>query len=217
MNHTEEFYRKMGLIQEIESAMEECLDQDIEILVPAPNEANDICRAAQSLSERGNPRSVLSLPLRRQGEVFAVLTLERMFENPFTPDEIETLRLSCELCTARLGDLFQYDRWLGSVLAEKTRKMFSNVLGPTHTWAKVAGIGLFLVLVFLIFAKGQFRPDSPFVLEAVEQQLVPAPFDRTGCFGSGDPGHRRDSASTGSGSSPKGRASERGGGGHAGQ
>lgn len=177
MNHTEEFYRKMGLIQEIESAMEECLDQDIEILVPAPNEANDICRAAQSLSERGNPRSVLSLPLRRQGEVFAVLTLERVLEHPFMPDEIETLRLSCELCTARLGDLFQYDRWCGSVLAEKTRKMFSNVLGPTHTWAKVAGIGLFLVLVFLIFAKGQFRPDSPFVLEAVEQQLVPAPFD----------------------------------------
>jgi multidrug resistance efflux pump len=177
MNHTEEFYRKMGLIQDIESAMEECLDQDTEILVPAPKEASYIYRSGQILSERGNPRTVLSLPLRRQGEVFAVLTLERMIEKTFTPDEIETLRLSCELCTARLGDLFGYDRWFGSVLAEKTRKMISNVLEPTHIWAKVAGIGLFLVLVFLIFAKGQFRPDAPFVLETVQQQVIPAPFD----------------------------------------
>ena len=177
MNHTEEFYRKMGLIQDIESAMEECLDQDTEILVPASKEAAYIYRSAQNLSGRGNPRTVLSLPLRQQDNVFAVLTLERVLEKPFMPDEIETLRLSCELCTARLGDLFQHDRWFGSALAQKTREMFANILGPTHTWAKVAGIGLFLVLIFLIFAKGQFRPDSPFVLETVQQQVIPAPFD----------------------------------------
>ena len=177
MNHTEEFYRKMGLIQDIESAMEECLDQDTEILVPISKEAAYIYRSAQNLSERGNPRSVLSLPLRQHDNVFAVLTLERMLEKPFTPDEIETLRLSCELCMARLGDLFQYDRWFGSALAKKTREMFANILGPTHTWAKVAGIGLFLVLIFLIFAKGQFRPDAPFVLETIQQQVIPAPFD----------------------------------------
>jgi multidrug resistance efflux pump len=177
MNHTEEFYRKMGLIRDIESAMEECLDQDIEILVPAPKEAGFIYRSAQNLADQGNPRTILSLPLRHQGEVFAVLTLERIQEKPFLPDEIETLRLGCELCSARIADLHQHDRWFGSVLAEKTRKMFANILGPAHTWAKVAGIALFLVMVFLIFAKGQFRPDSPFVLEAVEQQVVPAPFD----------------------------------------
>ncbi|MBW2689241.1 MAG: HlyD family efflux transporter periplasmic adaptor subunit [Deltaproteobacteria bacterium] len=177
MNHTEEIYRKMELIQDIESAMEECLDQDTEILVPAPKEATYIDRSGQNLSGRGNPRTVLSLPLRQREDVFAVLTLERVLEKSFAPDEIETLRLGCELCTARLADLYQNDRWFGSVIAERMRKTFTNILGPTHTWAKVAGIGLFLVLVFLIFAKGQFRPDSPFVLETVEQQVIPAPFD----------------------------------------
>jgi hypothetical protein len=29
----------------------------------------------------------------------------------------------------------------------------------------------------LIFAKGQFRPDAPFVLETIAQQVIPAPFD----------------------------------------
>lgn len=177
MNHTEEFYRKMDLIQNIESAMEECLDQDTEILVPVPQETCFIYRATQNLADRGNPRTILSFPLRQQGKVFAVLTLERIFEKPFLPDEIETLRLSCELCSARMADLYQHDRWFGSLLAERARKMFAGLLGPTHTWGKVAGIVFFLILVFLIFAKGQFRPDSPFVLEAVEQQVIPTPFD----------------------------------------
>ena len=177
MNHTEEFHRKMELIQAIESAMEECLDQDTEILVPAPKEAAYIYRTTQNFSDYGNPRSIVSLPLRQQGNVFAVLTLERILENPFTPDDIETLRLSCELCTARLGDLYHYDRWFGSALAEKIRKMFATILGPTHTWAKLAAIGLFLALFFLTVAKGPFRPDAPFVLETVQQQVIPAPFD----------------------------------------
>jgi multidrug resistance efflux pump len=177
MNHTEEFHRKMELVQAIESAMEECLDQDTEILVPASKEAAYIYRSGKELAESGSPQTVLSLPLRQQEKVFAVLTLERPLEAPFTPDDIETLRLSCELCTARLGDLYHYDRWFGSALAKKVRKMFATILGPTHTWAKVAVIGLFLALVFLTVAKGQFRPDAPFVLETVEQQVIPAPFD----------------------------------------
>ena len=39
MSHTEDFSRKMKVVQDIESAMEECLDQDTEILVPAPKES----------------------------------------------------------------------------------------------------------------------------------------------------------------------------------
>ncbi len=177
MSHTEDFSKKMKLIQDIESAMEECLDQDIEILSPAPKESTYISRATDELSKRYGPLAVLSLPLRRNDEVIGVLTLERPADKAFSLDEIETVRLTCELCTARLANLYESDRWIGATIADKTRNLMAGLLGPKHTWAKVVAILCFAAILFLIFAKGQFRPEAPFVLEATYQQVVPAPFD----------------------------------------
>ena len=40
LSHTEKITRNMQLVQDIESAMEECLDQDVEILFPPPTDAS---------------------------------------------------------------------------------------------------------------------------------------------------------------------------------
>jgi biotin carboxyl carrier protein/GAF domain-containing protein len=177
MSHTEDFSRKMKVVQDIESAMEECLDQDTEILSPAPKESAYISRAAEELSNRYGPLVVLSLPLRLDGKALAVLTLERPAEKTFNPDEIEAVRLACELCTARLYDLYEYDRWFGAAIAARSRKVAAAVLGPTHTWIKLTAILLCAAVIFLIFGKGQYRVEAPFVLEATVQQVIPAPFD----------------------------------------
>lgn len=177
MSHTEDFSKKMKVIQDIESAMEECLDQDIEILSPAPNDSTYISRSTDELSKRYGPLAVLSLPLRRGDEVAAVLILERPADKCFSLDEIETVRLTCELCTARLVNLYRSDRWIGASIADKTRNLMAGLLGPKHTWAKVVTILCFGAILFLIFAKGQFRPKAPFILEATYQQVIPAPFD----------------------------------------
>ena len=177
MSHTESFSRKMQIVQDIESAMEECLDQDVEILSPAPKEATFVSRAADKLSEHYGPLNVLSFPLRRNGEVLAVLTLERPADRAFSPDEIETIRLTCELCSPRLVNLYEYGRWIGTTIAIKARNSLAGLVGPKHTWIKLIAILCFAAILFLIFAKGQFRPDAPFVLEATYQQVVPAPFD----------------------------------------
>jgi biotin carboxyl carrier protein len=176
-SHTESFSRKMQIVQDIESTMEECLDQDVEILSPSPKEATYVSRSADKLSERYGPLNILSFPLRRNGEVLAVLTLERPADKAFSPDEIETVRLACELCTPRLVNLYEYGRWIGATIAIKARNSLAELVGPKHTWIKLIAILCFAAMLFLIFAKGQFRPDAPFVLEATYQQVVPAPFD----------------------------------------
>ena len=177
MSRTESFSRKMQVVQDIEAAMEECLDQDVEILSPPPKEAMYVSRAADKLSERYGPLNILGFPLRRNGEVLAVLTLERPADKAFGPDEIETIRLACELCTPRLVNLYEYARWIGATIAIKARNSLAGLVGPKHTWIKLIAILCFVAILFLIFAKGQFRPDAPFVLEATYQQVVPAPFD----------------------------------------
>lgn len=177
MSHTEKFNRKMKLVQDIESAMEECLDQDVEVIHPASPQATYVSRASGDLSKRHGPVALLSLPLRRGGEVIAVLTAERAVEEPFSLEEVESLRLACELCTARLDNLQQHDRWFGAKLASGTRKGLSFVVGTKHAWAKLAAILILGAVLFLTLVKGTYRVEAPFVLEATQRQVIPAPFD----------------------------------------
>ena len=52
MSHTEKFSRKMQLVQDMEAAMEECFDQDIETLYPTPADATYVGRAATALAKK---------------------------------------------------------------------------------------------------------------------------------------------------------------------
>ena len=177
MSHTENFSRRMKVVQDIESAMEECLDQDTEILCPAPRDSAYISRASNILSKGYGPQTVLSLPLRKDGKVIAVLTLERPLEKGFSKSDIETIRLACELCTPRIANLYERDKWFGASIASKSRKLFGLLLGSQYTWAKLVTLLCIAAVVFLSIAEGQFRVKSSFVLEATYQQVVPAPFD----------------------------------------
>jgi len=177
MSHNENFSRKMRLIQDIESAMEECLDQDCEILHPALPQATYISRATAELSAKHGPLTILSLPLRLAGEVRAVVTAERPADRSFNLEEVEAIRLTCDLCTPRLLSLYEYDRWFGARAKASARRGLAAVVGPEHTWGKVLAILVFVVILFLVFAKGQFRAEAPFVLEATYQQTICAPFD----------------------------------------
>jgi len=178
MSHTEDFSRKMKIVQDIESVMEECLDQDCEVLYPASQEATYISRAAGELSRQHGPLTVLSLPFRQDGEARAVLTLERESSKSFNLEEIEAIRLACELCTARLLELYEHDRWIGARVVAKVRSALAILVGPKYTLTKLLAILLTLgVIPFLIFGKGQFRAEAPFALEATYQQVVCASFD----------------------------------------
>jgi RND family efflux transporter MFP subunit len=177
ISHTENFSRKMRLVQDIESAMEECLDQDVEVIHPAPAEATFVSRAASRLSEQQGPANVCSFPLRHGGEVRAVLTVEMPREQPFDGEMVESMRLAVDLVTARMVNLHEHDRWFGAKAAHSVRKGAAAFVGPKHTWVKLLAIGITALIVFLIVAKGEYTVKSPFVLQAQQRQHVPAPFD----------------------------------------
>jgi hypothetical protein len=189
LSHTEKITRNMQLVQDIEAAMEECLDQDVEIVVPPPKEASFVYRAADNLASQHGPNAVISFPLRRErthlkeraderfGNVVAVLTVERKFDKPFSLGEVETLRLTADLFTARLYDLYENDRWIGAKALRGTRRALAWVVGAKHTWAKVAAIIVAGFLGFAFFFDGTFRVEAPFAIQAIETQVVTAPFE----------------------------------------
>lgn len=176
MSHTEHFIRKMRLVQDLEAVMEECLDQDCEILYPS-QEVACISRAAGEFSSGHGGKVLLSLPLRHEGKPCAVVTLERGADEPFMPQEVEVIRLTCDLETPRLMDLHRYDRWFGARLAAWVRRLLATVVGPQYTWAKVAAVCAFAFILFAAFAKGWYRVKASFVVEAVSQYKIAAPFD----------------------------------------
>ncbi len=177
LSHTEKFTRKMELVQKIETAMEECLDQDVEVFYPAPEQTTTITRSAKELSLASGQTMVLNLPLRRGEKTVGVLTIERPADKPFELEEVESLRLACDLCTARLAELSERDQWFGARLAVKTRKVLAAAVGPQYTWAKVAAVLTTALILFATLARGTYRVESSFVVEAVERQTVAAPFE----------------------------------------
>ncbi len=177
MSHQDKFRRKMRIVQDLESVMEECLDQDVEVVHPPEAQATSVSRVASQTAARHGPMAIISLPLRRGGRPKAVLTLEREADRPFTPDEAETLRLVAEMCAGWVLSQFDNDRWIGAKIAASARTGLTQLVGPQHTWIKVAAIGLFGLILFLVFARGEYRIEGSFVVEAPQRRVIPAPFD----------------------------------------
>ena len=174
---TEKISRKMKLVQDIEAAMEEALDQDIEVILPASSEAAYVSRGASELSRRHGPSAIVSLPLRREGKGVGVVTLERLAEDPFTAEQIEALRLTCELATPRLMDLHKTDRWVGAKFARSIRGGLGLLVGAKHTWVKMVAILVFGFLAFTILVKGDYTASGAMSLQVRTQHVIPAPFE----------------------------------------
>ena len=177
ISHTENFTRKMRVVQDVEAAMEECLDQDCEVVYPAPVEADYVSRAAAEVSRRHGPSTVCSVPFRSSGEPFGVLTVEIDADQSFTIDQLESLRLTCDLCAARIHEQHDRDRWMGVRFAKALRKGVAVVVGPRYTWVKVASIAATILLGVCLFVEGDDNVRADFEIHPVQQQLVPAPFD----------------------------------------
>lgn len=177
MSQTEHINRRMNLVQRLEAAMEECFDQDTEILHPVASHAPIATRMTRQLAQEfGSPR-ICSLPLRRLGEVRGVVTLERHDAREFEVEELRELRILLDLASARLLERYERDRWFGARWAMAARRGLQVVVGPQHTWIKLAAVIMLAAVLLMIFVKGPDRITADFNIEAVERQIIPAPYD----------------------------------------
>ena len=190
LSHTEKTDRKMQLVQDIESVMEESLDQDLEVVHPSGAEATYVSRAARQLATRHGPTTVLTLPLREDGEPRGALTVERAAEEPITAEEAEALRLTCDLVAPRLLSLAQTDRWAGARAASAVRTGAAALVGPKHTWMKLAAMAVFGFVLFLVFAKGTYTADADFTILPQKRRVVAAPYQGTVRAAYVEPGDR---------------------------
>jgi multidrug resistance efflux pump len=176
MSQTERFNGKMEAAQLLENAMDEALDQDEEILWPAPESATYVSRDHARFGQKMAPGNLCSVPLRYEGKPAAVLTCERS-DGAFHPLELQQLRLSADQVATRLAELHRRDRWLGARLALWTKDRLAVVLGPRHTWAKAITLLILAALLVLLFVRVPYRVEGNFLIKSDEVSFRTAPYD----------------------------------------
>jgi multidrug resistance efflux pump len=176
MSRTEKFDRQMQAAQQMEKVMEESVDQDDEVVWPSPEGSNVITRDHELFARDQRVDHLCSLPLRVDDKVVAAITCERQ-KGPFSPAELQQLRLCCDQAARRLSDLKRHDRWFGARVAAAARDKLAKVLGPEHTWAKVLALLVAALLLVLFFVPVSYRVEGNFIIRSDDVSYLTAPFD----------------------------------------
>lgn len=176
ISRTEHFDRQMAAAQALEVMMEECADQDEEILWPSAPGATTVTRDHAKFAEEQKVAHLLSLPIRLNGQVLGVLSCERN-EAAFQPIEIQQLRLGADQVARRLHELAHSDRWFGPRWRDHLREKLSRWLGPENTWRKAGAIGGAVVLALLFLIWPHYRVEGNFILRSGAAEYLTAPFD----------------------------------------
>ncbi|MDB6148806.1 MAG: efflux transporter, family, subunit [Chthoniobacter sp.] len=176
VSHTEKFEKKMAIVRDLELAMDEAVDQDEEVGWPPLPESTAVTRDHEAFARNNGVQHLVSIPLRLDGFVVGVLTLERASDG-FPLEELQGLRLLCDQIARRLQELKARSRWIGARLAIALREKASGLLGVENTWAKLGTLAAVLALGVLLFAKAEYRVEAPFLLNSDLVAQLPAPFD----------------------------------------
>lgn len=187
MSDTEDLDRRMELVRRLETAMDECLDQQQAVLHPSPPEKGDgadvllsqaITHAHRELASGDARLRVASVPLRIGDRVVGVLTVESADEaSPLSAEVVEWLQSSMDLVTPVLEVRRSDDRALPVRAMVSARRAGAWVVGPRHTLWKLAGLVVIALAIAVTFVQVPYRIEAPFELMARQQRVISAPYD----------------------------------------
>jgi len=175
ISHMEQFEPKMEIVNQLEAAMEEALDQNEEIQFPAPQANTAINHDHGTYADNQKLQQLISLPLRVSGQAIGVLTCEREASS-FSNNDIRSLRILCDQIAIPLEQRKKTDRWIGVRIADSIKEKASIFLGVEHTLAKLIGLLCCGLLVAIITVKLPYRVDAQFILRSKDVRQVTAPF-----------------------------------------
>jgi multidrug resistance efflux pump len=156
--------------------MQEALDDQATVVFPPPE--GSLPRAAQAhreLSRQFGAKAICSVPLVRAGEACAAVTLER--DEPFAGRVLGLVEVATALVGPSLDALRLESRFIGTKLVDSLRELAARFLGPHEVALKLIGGSLALLLLFLTFAKGDYRITADAVLVPDMRRVAVAPFD----------------------------------------
>ena len=170
-----EFSRRIDLVQDLEAAMEEAVDQGERVSWPGEADSLVVREAHETLAERQGNHTLLSIPFIRAEDQYGVLT----FEWAEAPDS-ESLELASAVAPI-LGQVLlkgrAQDRGVLDTLKRWGAAPFRRLLGSGYLGTKILALAALAVVLFFTFATGEFRIDADARLEGALNRSLAAPFD----------------------------------------
>jgi hypothetical protein len=183
MSHTEKLEPKSEGVQQLAAAMEECVDQEEEIVCPRPEGQAFVTHAHEAYGRGLGAAHLASLPLfpsapeaGERAQPVGCVTLESS-AGRISIESLRTWRLILDQAVRPLETLHGSEAWIGARWASALRKQCARLLGPEHTWWKVLALALALGLLVLIFGRRTYRVEGGFALKTDAMAVLAAPFD----------------------------------------
>jgi hypothetical protein len=193
ISHSASFKGQGRLVDAIENAMEEALDQRTSVAhPPLPATERAVTMAHRALTEiiRVQGTSLISVVMADgKGELVGAITFERHRNELFDKEALQLAEAIAALLGPIVGLQVRANRLLAGRAIDRAGDGCVSLFGPRHPGLKLAAIGVISLALFLVLAKGEHRVTAKSVLEGEVQRAAVAPFDgfiRTAAVRAGD-------------------------------
>jgi len=172
LNEKARFERKMDRVALLEDTMQECADQEEEILVPNQDAAPSYMH--EQLRRNSHADTLLSVPLIDGSQVCGVVHLQCTGRS-FAADELIALRLLANHLATPLAVAHERDRFILTRLMVEFTSGIKSYFNWHHFWPIFfAGVGC-IVLLLMLLLRIDYRIDAPFSLRAGSQAIITSP------------------------------------------
>ena len=177
VSHTVQFDQHANLMSATTAAMMESIDQREPIVYPPDSGGRLVVTFAHTeLAQMSGAGGLTTFPLMYQGHAVGALTLERAAGLHFDAPSLELL----DGLSAMLGPLVAIQksrqRSLPAHAADSVRGFWGRLVGPREAGFKFTAMVIVLLLLFMIFAKGEYRVSAEARIEGEIQRALTAPF-----------------------------------------
>src|SRR6266508_85041 len=181
ISHSASFKGQGRLVDAIENAMEEALDQRTSVAhPPLPSTERAVTMAHRALTEiiRVQGTSLISVVMADgKGELVGAITFERHRNELFDKEALQLAEAIAALLGPIVGLQLRANRLLAGRAIDRVDDGIISLFGPRRPGLKLAAIGVIALALFLALAKGEHRVTAKSVLEGEVQRAAVAPFD----------------------------------------
>lgn len=177
LSHSAYFERKSQFVADLENAMDEALDQQRSICWPLQNDDRPPGVAIGHREFAASGQSVCSVAMTCRGRAIGVITVERAHGDAFSADEIAGFEAIAALLGPAVESRVALHHWFAGRSADALRDFWRHLKDPRRPALRVGVACAALLVVALVFVKGEYRVSAKSVIEGEVQRSVAAPFE----------------------------------------
>ncbi len=172
------FDSRSSHLREMETAMEEAIDQKQTVVYPQPEDALSLVTHKHTkASALHEDAAILSIPLVDGENIIGAVLLLRQSNKPFTKQEVEVLQFAIELLGPIVALKLRDEHSLTTTFFQATAKIFRPLFGARNLPLKISALVFVALFTTLSLIKTEHYTYAKSTLEASIQQVIVAPQD----------------------------------------